>query len=174
MLLCVCHAVTRMRFSCSVARVTFAVPLAWLFNLETFHNINRMGWQHCRGTFGTCNQTNPLVLITKKENPLSKDVRNTANSGSVNTNGKAQIQLYLGLIRAPYRFCEYLKPIYHQWLNKGSLLKSMENLIWLPALAASSLMSSTASLKAELWKNKGKKAHSKINQKAARNDEVLS
>lgn len=33
----------------------------------------------------------------------------------------------------------------------------MENFILLPALAASSLMSSTAILNAELWKNKAKK-----------------
>lgn len=113
----------------------------------------------------TFNKTNPLVLITKKEKPHSKYVWNTANSGSVNTNAKAQIQLFLGLIRAPCRFIEYLKPIYHQWLNKTSLLKSMENFIWLPALAASSLMSSTAILNAELWKNKAKKHTARLTRK---------
>lgn len=103
-------------------------------------------------------QSPKYVSIDYKEGKTTlQRCEKTANSGSVNTNGKEQIQLFLGLIRTPYRFCEYLKPIYHQWLNKTSLLKSMENLIWLPALAASSLMSSTASLNAELWKNNVKK-----------------
>lgn len=50
----------------------------------------------------------------------------------------------------------------------------MENLIWLPALAALALMSSTAILNAELWKNKAKKGYVKNKASKVSQNEPIS
>lgn len=130
----------------------FVLALTWLFSLVRFPRIS-LGWYGKTMKFlRTCNETNQLVLITKKEKRWEDRQFWECKHQRKGTN-----LIDSWLIRAPCQFYEYPKPIYHYWLNKTSLLKSMENLTWLPALAASSLMSSTAILNAELWKNKTKR-----------------